>query len=277
MDSVKLPKFDLGASLKDYQEEMFSKLYADTDVVSYIKEIGASEEIVKKNLSKFIAYQEEHNYCKNCPGLDKCNKEGVHLSMSLVVEGKTVSRIFDNCEKYKERQRLEDFFIYRDFPTDWMGCSETKWLYLVGNTRVGKSYLSACFAFDYCELNEGKKAAFIDSTSFFKTLSDLSYSSKSQFDLLLDQLSAVYLLILDNFGDEYKSEYMRDTIVYPLVSSRAKNNLLTIFTSNFTLTDIKDMYSLKSKGNAIKANQLFSLLSTMCQREIEVQGSSSIY
>ena len=76
---------------------------------------------------------------------------------------------------------------------------------------------------------------------------------------LFDEIKDADLLVLDAFGDEYKSDFVRDTFVYPLLQERAYSNKITIINSNFTIKEIVSMYNL-AKASAPKVRQLESTL-----------------
>ena len=80
----------------------------------------------------------------------------------------------------------------------------------------------------------------------------------------LQDLIAVDLLVLDDFGNEYKNVFIRDTIIYPLLNERLKNGKLTWFTSAYTVKDIINMYSFKSNYSP-KAAQLGELIKSLAK------------
>ena len=51
-------------------------------------------------------------------------------------------------------------------------------------------------------------------------------------------------MVIDDFGNEFKSDYIRDQIVIPLFAERSRAGLRTYFTSQYTLDEIKQLYSL---------------------------------
>ena len=80
------------------------------------------------------------------------------------------------------------------------------------------------------------------------------------------------LLILDGFGDEYKSDFAFSTVLFPILRERAKRSLVTGFSSDFSFAQIEEMYSQKV-GKA-RAHQLIDLIQTKAKRAREVEGKS---
>ena len=94
-------------------------------------------------------------------------------------------------------------------------------------------------------------------------------------DKKLELYSNIPILVLDDFGNEFKNDFVRDAILFPILSTRASKRLLTIFTSDFTISDIEALYS-NTKAGAIRAKQIAKLIQSMCDEEISL-GDISIY
>ena len=148
--------------------------------------------------------------------------------------------------------------LVREFVSIQEGESR-RWLYLYGNNGIGKSYVAVALTNTFVRSGNGR-AVVLDSNRRIKELSDLSRKNATKFDEAMKELSSVDLLVLDDFGDEYKSEYTRDMIVIPLLNSRAKNNKLTMFTSSFTIDEIGTLYSVGDKSGSIRSKQLLNIL-----------------
>ena len=143
-------------------------------------------------------------------------------------------------------------------------------IFLHGNRMTGKTFLLAVYSKEYINKGYGT-VAFVDAPSEIKHLNDLNFSSKESFAKRLNELMDVDLLVLDDFGNEYKNEFIRDTIVYPLLDYRLKNNKLTWFTSSYKLDDITQMYALKERYSP-KANQLVSVIKGLA-KEVFLGGT----
>ena len=82
------------------------------------------------------------------------------------------------------------------------------------------------------------------------------------------------VVVFDDFGSEYKNELIRDNIIIPILKNRAKQNKITIFTSDFSLKEIQQLYSFSRSGNDIMANQLRAILDSKIEKTIPINKVS---
>ena len=127
-------------------------------------------------------------------------------------------------------------------------------------------------AIDIARRDKGP-VAFIDAPYRFKELQ--STKDNNTFNNLIEKYSHVPVLVIDDLGNEYKSDFVRESILFPILSNRAKAHLLTIITSDFSMNDITTMY-LTNQASKPKVEQIKRLLKRMCQKEINL-GDLSVY
>lgn len=283
--------------MKDYINQLVNELRNDFEVYEQIKKLGLTLGEVKENVARLTDFRNDYNYCKNCPGIEACAKAIPHLTMELVKEGKYINLTYTPCQKLIEKIKLDNLYLFDDFPKEWKSSSvktidltekrrpiikefskivngeSSRWLYVTGNHKVGKSFLMVTLANEFVGMNLGTVAV-INAPQRIKELTDLSYKSKDEFAQAMLSLSKVPLLLIDDFGEEFKSEYIRDTIILPLLSEREHQNLLTFFTSEFTFEEIQKMYSIGVNSGEIRGKQLMRLLKDMCGKEYDLSGVS---
>ena len=114
------------------------------------------------------------------------------------------------------------------------------------------------------------KVAYLDTPNRIRELNDLYFINKDAFQEELNNLINVDVLILDDFGNEYKNEIVRDNIVFPLLNERLRKHLLTCFVSSYSLNDIIKMYSLKDNKSP-KATQLGEVIQLL-SNEIKIES-----
>ncbi|MFA5481171.1 MAG: ATP-binding protein [Bacilli bacterium] len=297
MDKIKLPPFEK-TELDNYVDEMLNKLKNDIEVYEIIRTtLNPSVKTVRENISKFIAFKEDFDYCRNCPGVENCKKATPHLQLRLIDDNGMIERAFTPCPKIMKRIEIDNQYLYADFPNEWKESSTktldktaernriiklfsqilqgltSRWIYIRGGQRVGKSFLAATLANDFVAVKK-QQVAFISSASRIKELNDLAFSDKDRFAKKMVELCNVPLLVLDDFGNEYKNDYVRDTIVLPLLIERAKNRRLTFFTSDFSVEEIAQLYDT-SKAGAIRAKQMSRILKDMAEEEFDLSGVSA--
>ncbi|MBQ0009153.1 MAG: hypothetical protein KBS97_02650 [Firmicutes bacterium] len=283
--------------MKSIIDELFNSLKEDEEVYELIKPFGLTNKQVRENIGRLNDFKEDYNVCKNCPGYDKCPKAEKHISMYVAKDGNYIKTAFQPCPKALEKARLDAKYVFSDFPSDWkkstlkkLDLSENRrpvikefiniakgksnrWIYLTGNHKVGKSYILVTFANEYIAMGLGQ-VGIINAVTKFKELADVSFKEKEYFKSQMNALINVPLLVIDDFGEEYKNEFIRDQIVIPVLSERNHNNRPTFFSSDFTIKEIEKLYSVGKNGGDIRGKQLGKILLEMCEKEFDLTGAS---
>ncbi|MCR5333163.1 MAG: hypothetical protein K6E11_04025 [Bacilli bacterium] len=282
--------------MKSYIARLVNDLRNDLEVYEQIKALNLTVGEVRDNIAKLTDFKDDYNYCKKCPGLDKCAKHIPHIKMSIKKEGTYLSTSYEPCEIIMEKIRLDNKYMHSDFPDEWKRSSlETldlsvarrpvvkqfakvlndttdMWIYVHGNHKIGKSFLLVTFANEFATMNKGQVAVF-NTVTMLQNLADLSYRDKEEFGRQMVLISNVPLLVLDNFGEEYKNEYIRDQILIPLLNEREHKSRTTMFASSFTIDEIQKMYAIGKSGGSIRARQLGDILRSMA-KEYDLTGAS---
>ena len=294
---MKLPKQNATLAMDEFIDNAMKKIRNDLEFYEVVKQLNPSARLVKDNITKFLEFQADYHYCKNCPGIDKCAKNTPHLQLSLKLDGQFVDVQYSPCEKLIEQVKRDSLYMYSDFPEEWknsllrtldstsnerrktvddfvkiLNGNSKKWIYIYGEPKTGKSYVLATFANEYA-IGKKMQIAFIDASTRFQQLNDLSRFNRAAFESEMLKLSNVSLLVIDGFGNEYKNDYIRDSIILPLLLDRSRNNKPTFFSSSFSIDQIVEMYST-SRAGSIRAKQLGSLLKSECAKEYNFYGIS---
>jgi len=270
------------ASLKNIIDEMINEVKSDKEVLTRVKELGIdTPELLRKNIATISTYKEELDYCRNCPGFNKCNKRHPHYLYSLEYENNFLRNNLVPCKLKVEDDKKDECYVIRDFPASWRSSNldtmdkskarecllikyaealdtNKNWVYINGSHRSGKSFAAATLLNEFITELKGK-AVFINYPTRVRDLQDLSYSNKEDFINLINLYSTVDILCIDDFGNEYKNEFIRDSITLAILNERARRGLVTIFTSAFSFEEIGNMYQINSNGKA-RARQLVKLL-----------------
>ena len=270
-------------------EDPFEYLKSDKAVYAFIKSLGLTKNEVKANLTVLLEYQADQAICSSCPGRDKCPKDNKLSELSLELVGGRLKRFVGPCRKEKDRISLASRFFIASCPQEWFfgKANSTKsrndvashltkamngtghpWVYVTGGSGSGKSFLLAKAANKYSHAHPG--CAFVSTPDIVEELKDESIRAKSKFNSDMKRLQECPLLVLDDFGNEFMSEYNYSTILYPLLNARAKSKALTFFSSDFTFEEIASMYS--GKIGAIRAEKLKGLLSSFAGKERVLDG-----
>lgn len=282
-------------------KQMREALYACPSAVKFCRDQGMTDELMDENITKLYDFVRDVNYCRKCPGLRKCKKDNPYLITKVVYSYGNVETQLIPCPEILKRVTFERQFVVRDFPDDWLDVTmgdidksrektqayanhmsylrneEYNWLYLTGGIGSGKSYLAAAMSIDLAKRGlKGKcPICFINASKRFLELSDLNKQKSDEFKKKLELYSTVPILIIDDFGHEYKNDFIRDAIVNEIITTRCNKRLYTIFTSNFTLDEIEVLYSTTNAG-AIMAKQIVKTIKAMCKSEINL-GDLKLY
>lgn len=111
--------------------------------------------------------------------------------------------------------------------------ADGKGLLLYGDTGVGKSYAAMCVA--NALLDKGIPVMVTNFSRIEKTVFGMSEGRQEYFD----GLNNFPLLILDDLGEERKTEYMGE-IVYNVIDSRERAKLPVIITTNLTKEELEN-------------------------------------
>ena len=110
------------------------------------------------------------------------------------------------------------------------------WLVFMGATGCGKTHLAAAIV-NYC-YQARKPALFIVVPEFLDHLrSTFSPESKVSYDQLFERVKASPLLILDDFGEQTTTSWVREKL-YQVINYRYNAKLPTVFTTRCSLEEI---------------------------------------
>ncbi len=291
-----LPAYDADQKLLDDMKKAYQ---ACPQAIKYCNELGIPADKVEENIVKIYDLVRDINYCSKCPGVKKCAKSNPLLCTRIIYSQGEVDRQMVPCKELLKDVTFKKQFVVRDFEEDWLDSNlrsidrnngrnkaivkyhdfiknkQASWIYLTGSKNSGRSYFAAALIVDAARKNRGP-VCFLNSTLRLREINDLGYGKKKEeFDKKLELYSNIPVLVLDDFGNEFKNDFVRDAILFPILSTRASKRLLTIFTSDFTISDIEALYS-NTKAGAIRAKQIAKLIQSMCDEEISL-GDISIY
>jgi hypothetical protein len=270
---------------------LLSAIERDPTLMAELQKLNISEAEIQNYVSLLSAYKDSKDYCLKCPGLEACLAPSPRMAMGLtILDSGKLGETMGPCVLALKKDKLLGSYVYRDFPEEWLTLSLRSfrnerasavknalfsalkdqahpWVYLTGKQGTGKSYFLAAFSNDFAL--GGNLVAFMNANKRFDELKGLAISNKPVFDQTMGLLESCPLLVIDDFGSEYKSDYVRDQIVMPLLNERAKKHLMTFFASDFTLKDVADLYA-SSRSSAVMAKQLAELISSHIQEETVV-------
>lgn len=287
------------ATDEELLEEMKKAYQNCPQAVKYCNDLGIPAEKIDESIVKIFDFVSDINYCKKCPGTKKCAKQNPLLCTKIVYTHGEVDRQLVPCKELLKQIAFKKQFAIMDFDEAWLDSAlrsidrnagrdlalekyrdfiknkDNHWIYLTGSKNSGRSYFAAALVVDAARRDLGP-VCYLNSTLRLRELNDLGYGKKKEeFDRKLEYYSNVPILVLDDFGNEFKTDFVRDAILFPILSARAGKRLITIFTSDFNIEEVETLYS-NTKAGAIRAKQISRLIKSMSGGEINL-GDISIY
>ena len=275
------------SGLKDNSFDL-NKSYDEALQNSEFKEFVSSLNIDRKILIKYTSLLEnacsEYNNCKKCKSIFECKNKVEGFCYLPRLDDDNIIFEYKMCRYKKElddktaykkniyfehvpediknasmdsiymndKKRFEVIEYLHKFISDYKKGNKPKGLYLNGSFGCGKTYLvSAAF-------NELAKAGFKSAIVFWpEFLLELKSSFDDDFKELYDYIKCIPLLLIDDIGAENVTDWVRDDILCPLMQYRMENHLTTFFTSNLTLEELEEHYSVtKNKVDYLKSKRV---------------------
>jgi len=261
--------------------------------VKYLAELNVPQEVIEKNYPKIYNYVNDLNYCAKCPGLKNCKKERPLLVTNLTYKSGYLDRELSPCRELLKRIEFEKHFITRDFSdylldydmtsidlrddrknrrqlcadyADFLSKGDNTWLYVYGVPNSGRTYCVSLITVDIAKKKRGP-ICFLNFPERVVQLFSLLSKDRNEFEKYMNILLNVPVLVLDDFGNEYKNDKIRDEIIFPIFSTRAKKRLFTIIISEFEIYELVDLFTF-SKSGIVRAKQITNLIKSMVNEPI---------
>lgn len=287
---TELQVFKLGTNNYSLEKE-FELACNNEEFKSFISKI----KLPKKELIKYTSLLEEsmneYNNCLNCKNIMECkNKVEGYAYLPKIDDGKL--RFNYKACRYKEKmtednKHLKNVTLFKVpkeikkaqmkdvYLTDDARCNVIEWiekfisnykkdpqqrgLYLYGNFGCGKSFLIAAM------FNELAKDNIKSAIVFWpEYLRELKASFGTDFDVKVDYIKTVPLLLIDDIGAENSTPWARDEILCTILQYRMDDKLPTFFTSNLDLKALEKHLSItKDNVDIVKARRIIERISQL--------------
>ncbi len=126
---------------------------------------------------------------------------------------------------------------YADF-----GKGVSRQMLLYGSTGLGKTFTSECIAREF--IKKGKDVYYTSAPRLFSLFEDYKFgrNTTAEAKKIIDYISTVDLLIIDDLGTEFRTQYI-DSILFDIVNTRINENQHIIISTNLTPSQIETTYS----------------------------------
>ena len=260
---VKDTKEIKGASFKE--NSLHDEILNDRRLMNELHALDIDDSEIDKYLPLLATYLDQRDAEEDPKKKEEAPYPGLTMKLCIDDSGK-LSYVLGPNEETKRKEALEKNYIFRDFPEEWKDLngksvkgerykklrtalaktftktSTKPWVFVKGDSGCGKSYYLAAVLNGLAA--DGESVCFINGAKRFDELKALAIKNRQEFDKIMASLQGCGTMVIDDFGNEFKSEYIRDQIVLPLLAERSRAGLRTYFTSQYTLDEIKQLYSL---------------------------------
>lgn len=115
-------------------------------------------------------------------------------------------------------------------------------LLLYGSTGLGKTFTSDCIAKEF--IKKGKDVYYTSAPRLFSVFEDYKFgrNTTAEAKRMIDYIMEVDLLIIDDLGTEFRTQYI-DSILFDIINSRTNENKHMIISTNLTPSQIETTYS----------------------------------
>lgn len=274
--------------IKKIKDKNINRIYEDEEMRIFINENKLPVEFVYNHLADFIRVLDDKNKCKLCNGTKSCSTNGYQLDLEIDLKSNYSVIKYQRCKLIKNRYLIKDKFILCD--TDISAFDyELKdtltyfredrklvianlakiikeelntGIYIYGDSGIGKTFILSVFAKHIVNKRKGHYV-YINAKNMIPSMIESSFKDKNSFLDDLDLLKTVDFLFLDNFGEEDKNDFSKESIIYEVLNYRKENNLPTYIASIHSLSDLNKAYRTPKSGN-FKTREIIDIITSTC-------------
>lgn len=161
----------------------------------------------------------------------------------------SLANFWDTTEKRKKALLFSKAMI-----KDVLNSKAARGLYIHSELyQIGKTYLANAIINELAD--KGKTGLILFTSSFARQAKDFDNNEQR-----VKEVMAADILVIDDIGSEFRSSWFRDEILLPILNSRLSSGKLTIFTSNYSISELQDYYTetSKNKGELKNVERLVS-------------------
>ncbi len=287
-------------AIKDFLKNMEAKLdydaiidtlMADNEIQKFILDNDLKHEDLINSLNVFLTYKEEKNICARCKGLNLCKLNNVGFTPNLEYNGDYVELTYVRC-RYNDvtvgssniqamyvpkkifNASIEDFDLIGDtrksihnyilkFLKEYNKDNFLKGMYIRGKYGTGKTYILAILANELAKI--GNKVYFAYYPDLVRELK--SSIGDGSLEEKITALKSAEILMLDDIGGEYFSEFIRDEVLGPILQHRLLDNKPTFFTSNLGFPELAN--SFKKIENSLETVSAWRIVERIKRMTLE--------
>lgn len=285
--------------IKKIKDKNINRIYENEEMRIFINENKIPVEFVYAYLSDFIKILDDKEKCKICQGVNKCKTKGYYFDLEVDIKRHFTNIKFLQCKLLQNRNKIKNKFIicdtdYSFFDYDLKDSLNyfkddrklavakmakiikeelNTGIYIYGQKGIGKSFILSVFSKLIVSKRDGH-FVYINAKNAIPSMIEASFKDKDAFLDDMDLFKTVDYLFIDNFGEEEKNDFSKESIIFEILSYRKDNNLPTYFASIYSLNDLFTAYRTPKSGN-YRTKELIDIISSTCS-VINIPTSSKV-
>lgn len=278
----------------DMLNKKFDELYEDNPLFKKIvNSLDVEKSKLVNNTSKIMDSVNELERCMKCKNILECKNEVKGYVYYPSIENDDIVFSYIMCKHKKKLDEKNAYLknvISYDMPKELLNASMKdidtddearyevilwlknfidnykknnlkKGLYLTGNFGCGKTYLVCAM------LNEmAKKGHKIGVVYYPDYLRSLKESFSDDYSNKFNAIKNCELLLIDDIGAETTTSWGRDEVLGTILQYRMQEGLVTFFTSNFTMDELEEHFSIsKGSNDKVKARRIMERIKQLTE------------
>ncbi len=291
------------AELKDFlksiqnNDDSIESIVANAKKNKYLKPIIAQYDLSDDEIARYYAILDTYAIDKEaeekCPGIDNCSLPSPHRISVLKMQDGTLVREIAYCPCYQKIIDRKKGYIVSDFDPSLLKLNVNvvkrlnngkiiinnlglahkdatkRWTFINDTDHIASKYVVPYLS--WCS-EKGFTVAYVDYPKLIERLKSFTRFQIDDFNNEIEKLQNVDVLVLENFGAEYKSDYNRDAVLMPILRTRSIKKAETVLISAFERNDIKDLYSGSSPSGRVAVKELDNILSSNTCKEAVIKA-----
>jgi primosomal protein DnaI len=180
----------------------------------------------------------------------------------MYVPKKIFNASLENFDLIGDSRKTINNYVLK-FLKDYRKDSFIKGMYISGKYGTGKTYILAILANELAKLGH---------RVYFAYYPDLARELKSSIgdgslEEKITSIKEAEILMLDDIGGEYFSEFIRDEVLGPILQHRLLDNKPTFFTSNLSYNDLAKAF--RKTDNNLETIAAFRIVERIKRMTVE--------
>lgn len=294
IEKLNIDEIKHASNRDELRKTLFNEYKNNSEFYQELISFGLTDDDIFNNVGALKEYFEQFKICPNCKDIASCPLQTGNIIRKMVSFKDGILQFeFGYCDSYLKLKNTESLIFINDIDPSYeqdnfakINVSESRTdlllfltqklykndlnsplIFVNSSAQSGGTYITSLFLKQYVQ-NKNVSGIYANSFERIAELNDLLFSDKSTFNERINMYINVPVLVLNKLSNAYINDFIRDNIIFPILSARANNNLLTIITSELSFDDFCKLFSGKNVQGQVRANQIKKILTKFKQFDI---------